>query len=366
MKEIGKYFLIILGLAFLVFILWFLKSIVAYILISAVISLIGNPLVNVLGKIRFRNFIIPRALRAAITLVVIWILMFAFFSFFIPLIANQANEFSQIDVEAVIENLHEPIQKLENLAGNFIAHDDNFSLQEYVQEKIISVLDVSQLSMLFGSVAGLFGDIFIAIFSISFISFFFLKDEKLFFNSIILLAPEKREKNVRHALISINKLLSRYFVGIVIEVSLIIILVTIGLSIVGLKLNHVLLIALFVGLMNVIPYVGPMIGALFGIIIGTATHLDYDFYTQLLPLLGFMSIVFISVQIIDNVLFQPLIYSSSVNAHPLEIFLVIMIAGSLVGISGMVLAIPTYTILRVIAKEFFNKFRVVKKLTEKM
>ena len=85
-----------------------------------------------------------------------------------------------------------------------------------------------------------------------------------------------------------------------------------------------------------------------------------------LPLLGFMIIVFGSVQIIDNILFQPLIYSSSVKAHPLEIFLVILAAASLAGILGMILAIPVYTILRVIAKEFFDNMKIVKKLTENL
>jgi predicted PurR-regulated permease PerM len=79
-----------------------------------------------------------------------------------------------------------------------------------------------------------------------------------------------------------------------------------------------------------------------------------------------MAIVFISVQIIDNILFQPLIYSSSVKAHPLEIFLVIMAAGSLAGVLGMFLAIPTYTIIRVIAKEFFDNMKLVRKLTESL
>jgi len=156
----------------------------------------------------------------------------------------------------------------------------------------------------------------------------------------------------------------RYFVGLFCEVILVGILVTIGLSIVGLPFSTAVVIGLFAGLMNVIPYIGPMIGASFGLIIGIATNLHVDFYTQMLPLLGYMAIVFALVQVIDNVLFQPLIYSNSVNAHPLEIFLVIIMAGSLAGIMGMMLAIPFYTILRVIAKEFFNQYRIVKKLTE--
>jgi predicted PurR-regulated permease PerM len=86
----------------------------------------------------------------------------------------------------------------------------------------------------------------------------------------------------------------------------------------------------------------------------------------MMPLLIFMTVVFVSVQLIDNFVFQPLIFSNSVHAHPLEIFIVLLIAGSVGGILGMLLAIPSYTVLRVFAKEFFNKFRVVQKLTKKI
>jgi len=95
-------------------------------------------------------------------------------------------------------------------------------------------------------------------------------------------------------------------------------------------------------------------------------NIDADLMNYTLPLLGSMAIVFIVVKIIDDILIQPLIYSSSVRAHPLEIFLVILAAGSMAGILGMMLAIPAYTILRVIAREFFVNLKIVKKLTENL
>ena len=107
-------------------------------------------------------------------------------------------------------------------------------------------------------------------------------------------------------------------------------------------------------------------GAAVGLLIGAALHINADFMSETLPLLGFMTIVFASVQVIDNILFQPLIYSSSVKAHPLEIFLVILAAGSLAGIIGMILAIPVYTIIRVVAKEFFDNMKIVKKITKSL
>ena len=98
--------------------------------------------------------------------------------------------------------------------------------------------------------------------------------------------------------------------------------------------------------------------------VGIATNVDVDFYTVVFPLLIYMSIVFIITQLIDNVVLQPLIYGNSVHAHPMEIFLVILIAGNLAGIPGMILAIPGYTVLRVILREFFNKYKLVKSLTK--
>ena len=147
---------------------------------------------------------------------------------------------------------------------------------------------------------------------------------------------------------------------------MVMLLVTIGLTIVGIEFNHAVVIGLFCGLFNVIPYLGPWMGAAVGLLIGAALNINSDFMSVTLPLLGFMVLVFASVQIIDNILFQPLIYSSSVKAHPLEIFLVILAAGSIAGILGMILAIPAYTILRVIAKEFFDNMKIVKKLTENL
>lgn len=360
---------VLLGIGFLLllFVLWYFSAIVVYIVIAAIISLIGHPLVNFLSKIKIKRFYLPRGLSAAITLILIWTLVILFFRIFIPLIANQANQLSAIDPARVSEKIQEPMNYLENIFGNLpISGAENLSLQEYVSQKVVSVVSISQLSNIFSSITGALGNLFIAIFSISFISFFFLKEEDLFTNSLLVFTPSGNEEKMRHVIASVRKLLIRYFIGISIEVSLVMILVSLGLSVVGLNFDTAVVIGLFVGLMNVIPYVGPIIGAAFGIIIGIATNINMEIYSELLPLVSYMAIVFLAVQIIDNIFFQPLIYSSSVNAHPLEIFLVIMIAGSIGGITGMVIAIPVYTILRVMAKEFLSKFKVVQKLTQSM
>lgn len=182
----------------------------------------------------------------------------------------------------------------------------------------------------------------------------------------MLLVPTGYEERFEKSMNRIARLLNRYLIGIVLEIFIVMSLDTIGLMIVGLSFSDSIVIGMLCGLFNVIPYLGPWIGSIIGAVIGIAININTDFQTELLPLIGFMLIVFVAVQLVDNILLQPLIYSSSVKAHPLEIFLVIMAAGSLAGVVGMIVAIPTYTILRVLAAEFLSNVKLVRKITEKM
>ena len=363
----GKYIAIIAGATVTLFILWYLRSIIFFILISFVLSLVGRPVVDLLDKLKYRNLRVPRPLSALISLLVIWGSVFLFFRIFIPIIASQASELSTINPDAVIGNLDEPIQQLEAFIYRLeLDAFQDLRITEFFSEKLNSVLSTEFFTGIFGSLAMLLGNFFIAVFAISFMTFFFLKDDRLFLEGLLIFVPVEHERAVRHVMSSIRYLLMRYFIGILLQITCIIILITTGMLIVGIKFNNALVIGLLVGLFNVIPYIGPVIGATLGIFIGIVTHLGLGFYSELLPLLGLMLIVFVCVQLIDNILFQPLIYSSSVHAHPMEIFLVLMIAGSTTGIFGMFIAIPAYTVIRVFAKEFFNNFKLVKRLTEKI
>jgi predicted PurR-regulated permease PerM len=119
-------------------------------------------------------------------------------------------------------------------------------------------------------------------------------------------------------------------------------------------------------IVNVIPYIGPFIGMIFALVVSICSGLDMDFYTQMMPLLIKIVAVFLGMQVLDNLLLQPLIFSKSVQAHPIEIFVVIVIGSKLAGIVGMILAIPAYTVLRVIASIFLSEFKLVQELTAKL
>ncbi len=358
-----RYIIGIVSLALFIFAIWYFRSLVAYIFIAGAISIIGQPLVRLIEKIKIGKLRVPRALNASITLICIWLVIFGFFRFFIPLIITETNELSNINVNALYVSLEQPLNEVQAALQKTGYFQEEASFTDYLTHKLGKVLNVNYVSELIADLTATLGNLVIAFFAISFITFFFLKDSSLFSSGILLFVPDRYTAEVKHVMASIRYLLTRYLGGILIEVLLVMLLITFGLWLVGIDINYALICGLFSGILNVIPYVGPWLGALFSIAIGVATNIDLPFQPDLIHLMLLMVLVFASVQTIDNILFQPLIYSSSVNAHPLEIFIVIMMAASLAGVGGMILAIPLYTILRVIAKEFFSGFKVVQKLT---
>lgn len=367
MNQLVRYIIIGVIVAIVAFLLWYFSAIVAYLLISAVLSLMGKPIVDGISRIKIKNWSIPRSLGAAVALITIWVLFIAFFRIMIPLVVNQFNELGTVDVNAMVDSFAQPIDQLQQFIYKYLpASAQGFSLKEFITSKITTVFSVSMVAHVFSSTANLMVNLFIALFSISFITFFFLKDDTLFYKGIIILFPEKFEQQLDHALSSINILLRRYFIGLMLESIAIMILDTIGLTLIGISFQTAIVIGLIAAILNVIPYIGPLTGAIIGVLIGLTTNLNVMDSNQLLHLAFTILFVFLAVKLIDDIVLQPFIYGNSIKAHPLEIFIVLLIAGSLAGILGMLLAIPSYTVLRVFAKEFFNKFRVVQKLTEKI
>lgn len=367
MSKSLRYTLIGLGIAFIFFLLWFFSSIVVYLLISAVLALMGNPIVTFLGKLRIGRFGIPVALRALIAIICIYGVFIGFFWIFIPVVADEANKLAEINADTLIVQIQEPLGKTQEFLDKYhlMREPDGPGLSEVIEGKINSLLNVSIVSALLTDIAEVLGNLFIALFSITFITFFFLQDQGMLTEAIILVVPKKHIPAVRHALASIKHLLIRYFLGIGAQLTGILILVTLGMMLIGLNFKQSMLIGLTAAAVQIIPYLGPLIGSGLGILMGLAFHIDMGL-GNLLPLVGYMTVVYLVVHAIDNFIFQPFIFGNRVYAHPLEIFLVIMMAGSIGGVTGMILAIPAYTILRVFAKEFFNNLRVVKKLTEKI
>jgi predicted PurR-regulated permease PerM len=346
----------------IIFLAWRFSDILTYILISVVLSLIGRPLVKAFDRIKIGNWHFPHMLSSFLALLIMVMVLAGLVRVFVPLIAQQAEMINSIDVQAVSRSLEEPVSEIQDFMIKYNILKEKESIETLLVTNIESVVSFATFSDIFKDILSFAGNLFIGVFAVLFITFFFLKEENLFFNGTLLLLPMRYQEEGKKILLDSQHLLSRYFVGLLIELSTMVALISSGLTIFGVE--NAFIIGLLGGVMNVIPYIGPIIGTTIGLILGTITHLSVGEYSDLFTLLLTIMGTFAVSNLIDNIILQPWIYSSSVKAHPLEIFLVIMIAGSMAGVVGMVLAIPSYTVLRIIAKQFLSQSRVIQTITK--
>lgn len=364
MKQVLKYAGYLAAIALVVFLIWRFWFMIAWILIAAVISFIGHPLVRFFDRLYIKKWKLPHTVSTLLALLVIVMTGLGFLAIFVPLILEQAQTISRIDVSQLAENLEGSLEWLEVQLKGLGVIPDGQTILDFIVTKAKTVVNLNSVSSIITGFFSAAGSIFVALFSILFIAFFFLKDEGLFENGLLLLIPERHHQSTRKVIEDSKRLLIRYFIGVILEILGVMSIITILLWIFGVK--NALLIGFFGGVMNIIPYLGPIIGTTIGVTLGMTATLTAGVYSELFPELLKLLGVFIGANFIDNNFLVPMIYSSSVKAHPLEIFCIIIMGGSLAGILGMLLAVPVYTVLRVIGKEFFQQYRIIKKLTEKI
>jgi len=351
---------IMAGAILLVYFLLKIQSVLAYLSIAAVIALLGRPIVLFLRrKLKF-----PNTLAVIATMVLMVGIFLGILALFIPLISEQGKNLSLLDIEALKANVNTLyIQILEY----FGATTDNVShlIQDSDLEKsVLQGLDLGFIPNFLNSFVNTLSSFSIGLFSVLFISFFFLKDSKLLQNGMLIFVPDHREGNLVKSIDKINGLLSRYFAGILLQLFILFVIYTIALLIVGVE--NAIVIAFLCALFNIIPYVGPIIGGVIMVTLTMTSFLGSDFSTVILPKASYVLIGLLMGQLVDNFFSQPFIFSKSVKSHPLEIFLVIIIAGLIFGVVGMVVAVPAYTAIKVILKEFLAENSFVKKLTKNL
>jgi predicted PurR-regulated permease PerM len=362
MKQVLKYAGYLLLLFVIGFLIWRFWYMIIWVLIAAVISFMGQPFVHFFDGLHIKKWKFPHSMSALLSLLILVLVFIGFLSIFVPLIVKQAETISRIDVNRLAQNLQGPLQWLNDVLHTFGVIPDGQTMQDFIIIKAKSLVNLGSVTSLISNFFNVAGTVFIGLFSVLFIAFFFLKDDNMFEEGLFLLIPVKHHQATHGVITDSKNLLKRYFIGVILELLGVMTLIAVGLWIFGVE--NALLIGFFGGIMNIIPYLGPIIGSTIGITLGITSALASGTYNEFLPLLLKLAGVFLVANFIDNNILVPLIYSKSVKSHPLEIFFVIIIGGSLAGLLGMLLAIPVYTVLRVIAKEFLQQFRIVKKLTE--
>lgn len=347
---------IIAGMLLLFLFLFKISTVLIYIAISGVISLIGRPIIIFLRKrLKLKN-----TLAVLVTMILLLGILMGTAAMFIPLIKSQGENLALLNYEELEQNFNFLINEINTY---LITH--NIDLFKTLQDSdLLSKLNISAIPDLLNTVVSMLGSLSIGLFSVLFISFFFLKDSKLLEEGMLLFASNQKEARLKKSFEKIKTLLSRYFIGLVFQISILFIIYTTVLLIFGIK--NAIVIAFLCALLNLIPYIGPLIGGVIMFVLSMTSNLGHDFQTIILPKTIYVMIGYMIAQLIDNFLSQPLIFSNSVKSHPLEIFLIIVIGGILFGVVGMIVAVPTYTAIKVIAKEFLSDYKVVNTITKNL
>lgn len=339
----------------IVLILYVLKQIspvIIYLAIAAVIALIFSPMIQFMKRrLKMKN-----ALAVIIAMLILVLLLGGLISLFIPLVVKESENLSLL-------NSQEFRNKMEYVIGEVDTYfkSKNINLVEKLQGIDFGNY-LKQIPNFMNSILGTFGNVLIGFLSVLFISFFFMSDNTLLKKNILAIIPDNIEDRIIDSLRKIRKLLSRYFIGLILQITILFIIYTITLLIFGIE--NAVVIALLAALLNLIPYVGPLIGGILMILLTMTENLSLDFQSQILPTTVYVLIGYIIAQLVDNFFSQPFIFSKSTKSHPLEIFLVILISGYLFGILGMVLAVPSYTAIKVVLKEFWSNYEFVRHMTK--
>jgi predicted PurR-regulated permease PerM len=350
---------ILLVLVFLL--LYYFFNLVMYIAIASVLMLVSAPIHDFLENLKIgkTEWKIPTWIISLKILLLFYIFFGLIILAIIPELLQQARSLSALDLSLFKQKFDFLFFYSEKIYYA-INPDTNLTLIEFLQDKLVKIFNTNLITSTIRNAVSLTGSTFTAFFSVSFILFFLNKDKSLIKLNLLNLVPLVHRETISNILNKSRQTLSRYFIGVFIQVCGVFILLSIGLTLFGIQ--NAIFIAFVAAILNIIPYIGPLIGLGFGMFIVITSSITTDLSFLFSNLLKTF-IVMASTQVIDNVVFQPLIFSKSIVAHPLEIFLVIIAAGTLYGILGMLVAIPLYSVIRIIIQQILL-FMEKNKMTE--
>jgi len=344
----------IAAISLTIWLLFQLKTLLIYLVIAAVVSLIGRPINKFLiQKIKLRPI-----LATTISILVLLGILISLFSLFVPLLIQQGENLALLDVDLLKANIDTLVEEI----SLYFQLDNSFWQQQFAVDNLFQNVNFGLLPELLNQTLELLGGFTIGLFSVVFILFFFLKDSALQERIILVLVSDTLSARVEKSIEKIKNLLSRYFLGLLFQISILLIIYSIVLAV--FSVENAFIIAFLCALLNLIPYLGPIIGAVLMMLLTMSSFIGADFSSVILPKTFYVMLGFLVGQLIDNFFSQPMIFSNSVKSHPLEIFIVILASGTLMGPLGMIIAIPFYTTLKVIAQEFLNDNKIVKSLTK--
>lgn len=335
---------------------WIFSSIVLYLTVSIVLATIMKPMMNAITHFRFFNFRIPRVLAILMSFSVLLLILSLLVVTFVPLVSTQLELVGQLKVDKMLAAIEEPLVHLEQflIEKRLVNKEEGFIIDAIEARFIYDLGDVN-MSKVLNNFIHFTSSFFVGLLAVTFITFFLLYEKGILKRLFLSMVPNAYFELTIAAFYKIEILLTNYLMGLLLQTFAIFTLTSTGLTIVGIP--YAFTVGVFAAFINVIPYVGPFIGSVVAIVVGlTTAPTDWngEQYGFLILQIGIVSTV---VHLIDNIALQPLIFSKTVKAHPLEIFVAIFAGAAVAGIVGMVVAIPVYTVLRVSVTELGNGYK---------
>jgi len=343
-RKTYRVFLIVLAVGIAAYLSYLFFNVLIMLAISVLVSMIFNPVVTFLEKKG-----VPRWFAALFVFASGAFLMFLFLSFLIPKLTGQLDTISKTISQ---ENVNKVVKNIETTIRPYIPFVKPGEISEQIRQFITSQFtqSFSHLNEILSSIMSI---VAIAVI-VPFMTFFLLKDNKRIVRGVVNIMPNKYFEMSYWVIRQIATQLGKFVRGWIFDAFIVGVLSSIGLSILG--IDNAISIGMIAGLGHLIPYFGPVIGGIPAIIISIIQFGDFSMLPSIL-------IMFIIIYTIDNGFIQPNIYSKSTDLHPLAIIILIIIGSELIGIAGMLLAVPIATVMKTAAKEIylgFKNYKVIK------
>lgn len=323
----------------------FFQTLFAPFLIAGFLFYLLNPLVKMLMKIRIKKFKVKRPLAITVVFLLLISVLGLVISFFIPRLIEQIKSLV-VGLPGYLSELQRFLTHLFNNSHiDWLQKVDLHSYMNKFEGSLTSVLKkfILSLTTSLGSVIGTITSVTVTLVTVPFILFYMLKDGEKLVPTVEKFFPEHNRNKVARLLHEMSATLSRYISGQMIECLFVGTFSAIGYSMTGIP--YALLVGLFAGITNIIPYLGPYIGLMPALFLA---------FSKSLPTVFWVIVVCIIVQQLDGNLVYPNVIGKSLHLHPLTIIIILLVAGNIAGLLGMILGVPLYAVTKVVVKFVYD------------
>lgn len=323
---------LMLTIGIIIALFYFLPRVEDILILFLISLLLYSLLVPLVNNLESKG--IPRAFSIIIVFLIGFVVVGIALNFIIPPITKEAKSLQETITQQGPEKVFQNI-------SNFIQSRFPMLDTRMITEKMGGYLS-STLSKGVGVVLG-FVSVFTSLLIVLFMTFFLLKDQRTIKKTLIGIVPNRFFEMSLVMVYRIENQLGSYIRGVLLDGLIVAILSSIGLYMLGIPFFY--FVGIIAGLTNMIPYMGPVIGATVAIIVALMSN------PESLMIIVKIAALFAIVQLIDNVLITPVVVSNAVDLHPLVVMLVVLVGGSLLGLTGLIFAIPLTSIIKVIGEE---------------